>query len=426
MNATLKKGSLLLLVVFCFGFKGGEIVELEGYFNARYSANFLKSTQNVKFVMPPGTRARIEETKAFSSGNHGLKVQILSGPQKGQSAWVYYKSSDPDMKLFASEQDMKKEQTTTQVEQASHVRTTRKTEALRTPAGETAEKVVEHITQGNRAVQKHGKPGGPCEGCEVSNLHARDVAPARPSSVSPSATKWTPMASGSDKPVITPPTRTQNPFGIRSVRCGTKAGAYDLCSFGDDPAPGKIRFFNRGPNKIVSTGESRSREWSFNFEGGARQDIGISISDMPNGTISQTQESYIMLFPRVTLPNIRTEGNRQIVTLPNGETVTYNAQTKEVIGGVFSEDGPLTSGGKELSPAKVSYKGNGVMLRIDRRGEEPRLGGGQATITKQGRSCKVPVKDLWPDQSEKSPVHFKYFSDSDFDAYLKRKCGFGL
>ncbi|WP_373997712.1 hypothetical protein [Bdellovibrio bacteriovorus] len=419
------KQALILFIVFCLGFKGGDIVELEGYFNARYSANFLKSTKNVKFVMPPGTRARIEETKKFNSGNYGLKVELTSGPHKGESVWVYYNTANPSMKLYPGEEEMKQNASTETVEVATQVKTTKETPALRVPASETAEKVIENVSQANRVVQEQGKASGPCSDCEVAQLTSRGES-VTPVGAPEGLVNWTAKPT-QDSPVINPPTRTVNPYGLRSVRCSSKQGGYDVCSYGDDPTPGKFKFYNRGPNKIVSSGESRMREWSFDFEAGARQSLGFSISDMPNSTISQTQESYIVLLPRKTLPHIRVEGNKQIVTLPTGETVTFNTQTKEVIGGVLSETGALTSGGKALNPAKISYSGNGVMVRVDRVGEEPRLQrNGTATISKQGRSCKVPVVDLWPDQSSSSSARFKYFSDSDFDAYIKRKCGFGL
>lgn len=425
MKLSMKRWGFFLLIPLILGVSSGGVIELEGYFNARYSANFLKTTRNVKFVMPPGTRAKIDETKLFGSGNYGLKVEVLSGKHKGEKVWVYYKPSDPGMKLFANAQASGEALAAAEVEESRSVQATRKTEALRVPAAaEKAEEqqAIQEMNQQIKEANKKVQETKPCDGCEVSKAQSRDTVPNDAGKIV-STFSARPSADGA---VIRPPTRTVNPYGIRPTRCRT-VGSYDSCTFEGDTSEGKFKIRNQGPNKVVSAGEYRSREWSFEYEAGARQDIGISISDSPNSTISQTQESYIMLFPRKTLPHIRVEGNKQIVTLPTGETVTYNAQTREVIGGAFSEDGPMTSGGRNLSPAKVSYRGNGVMVRVDRRGEEPRLlANGTATVTKQGKSCKVPVRDLWPNQAQNSPVHFKYFSDSDFDSYLQKKCGFGL
>lgn len=432
MSFVIKRWGLVLLIPFILGLKKGERVELQGYFNARYSANFLKKTPNVKFVLPPGTRARIDETKKFSSGNYGLKVEILAGPKKGEKVWVYYNIKNPSMKLYES---VEAEGAETQVaSEAQSVRTIRKTEALRIPAEFErnqqvlgAREVTKKIAQANRKVQETGRPGGPCDNCGAANLHVSGVK--APAVVAPSMSSFSLRAS-QDPPVLRAPTRTINPHGIRSSRCHSVGDrSYESCIFEGESVEGKFKLTNTGPNRIVSAPEEgRQRVWEFQYEGGARQDLGFSISDSPNGSVSQAQESYIMLFPRKTLPHIRVEGDRQIVTLPTGETVTFNKRTREVVGGVLTENGPITSGGKELSPAKVSYHGTGVMVRVNHVGHnEPRLQStGFAQISKEGKICKVPVKDLWPDQRKQSGLHFKYFSDSDFDSYLKKKCSFGL
>nr|BFD60020.1 hypothetical protein CKG001_21270 [Bdellovibrio sp. CKG001] len=431
MKLALKRWGVIILAPLFLGISSGGLVELEGYFNARYSANFLKSTRNVRFVLPPGTKAKIQEVKKFSSGKYGLNVEVLDGKQKGEKAWVYYNPSNPGMKLYEGEQAEAQDKTTKEVEKADRVRTTRKTEALRVPAGaqekenkDAAAEVARQIEKGNKVVKEQAQPGGPCRDCEVSKLYSRDVKQSE--AVDPKVSQFAGRSSA-DAPTLRPPTRTVNPYGVRPVTCRT-VGTYDSCTSQGDPAESKFKLFNRGPNRIVpSKAENRDRIWTFEYEGGARQDLGFYISDSPNSTLSHIQETYMMVFPRKTLPHIRVEGNRQIVTLPTGETVTFNAQTREVIGGVMSEDGPITKGGTKLDPPKVTYRGSGVVVRVDARGDEPRLQkNGTATISKQGRTCKVPTKDLWPDQRQSSAAHFKYFSDSDFDTYLKSKCGFGL
>lgn len=410
---------LILLSPLFLGLSSGGLVELEGYFNGRYSANFTKSAQNIKTVLPPGTQGRIDEIKKFNSGNYGLKIDVLSGPNKGEKVWVHYNPSRPGIKLYENATTLRQERPTPNPETASHAKTTKKTEALRVPANaeeieqsKNAEKLVRQIQQGNQSVQNHGHPGGPCATCEVANFYARDSYSPRKSV---------------DAPTLQSPKRTVNPFGIRPTRCRSLPGNYDSCTFEGDSEPGFFKLNNDGPNRIVTKGAGRSREWTFRFEGNASQDLGFSITDAPNGTISQMQESFLMLFPRSTLPHIRIVGNRQIVTLPTGETVTFNKDTREVLAGVLTENGAMTSGGRDLAPANVNYHGTGVLVRVDSRGQEPRLNRkGTATVTKQGRTCKVPVIDLWPNQSENSPVHFKFATDAEFNSYLQRKCGFGL
>ncbi|MNJ94649.1 hypothetical protein D3C87_123510 [compost metagenome] len=447
MTSTLKKAGVILLALISFGFKGNEIIELEGYLNARGSANFLKSTNNVKFVLPPGTKAKITDSKTFNSGNAGLLVEVLDGPKKGEQVWVYYNESNPTMKLYKDEASMDSDTPTKKIDEAKNAKTTQDTPAIRAPASVPdidkkvskasatvdAKNVINRIETANSAVKDHGKPGGPCADCKVSQVYARDLpkkeAPMSkpaPRSEAPAkapvaSQKFTPRTS-QDTPRYQTPSRTMNPFGVRSKRCQTRVGeSFETCIYEGESLPGSFKFSNYGPNNIVqSTGAGKSRDWEFNFQGNARQDIYFSITDSVSGTVSQLQESYFMVFPRTTVPTIRVEGGRQIVTLPNGETVTYDANTKAVIGGVLSESSAVGA-----RPAQVKYHGNGVMLRVDARGKDPRVGG-TATITKQGKSCSVPTKQLWPNQSSEGAMHFKYFSDSDFNDFLKTKCGFGL
>lgn len=447
MTATWKKWGLLALTFFIFGFKGNELIELEGYLNARSSANFLKSTGNVKFVLPPGTKARIQESKTFGSGNSGLLVEVLDGPKKGEQVWVYYNESNPTMKLYKDEASAKEDKPTKKVAEATQAKTTKDTPAIRAPAStpksdkkyvnppirpasNDIQKMIGGIEKGNQSVKELGKPGGPCADCDVKKVYQRDVdanreiTRASPVTTSPKTAKAVAFEpkSSQDTPRYQTPSRTQNPHGVRSQRCGSPRGTpYQECVTEGESVPSAFKFSNYGPNSVVPVaGETNSRDWQFSFEGHARQDIYFSITDSHSGRVSQLRESYFMIFPRTTVPTIRVEGNKQIVTLPNGETVTYDVRSKQIIGGVLSENGSVGA-----QPARVSYGGNGVMLRVDAVGKDPRIGT-TATITKQGKTCRVPASKLWPNQSASSAMHFKYFSDADFDAFLKQTCGFGM
>ncbi|MBK9323495.1 MAG: hypothetical protein IPM97_11240 [Bdellovibrionaceae bacterium] len=207
---------------------------------------------------------------------------------------------------------------------------------------------------------------------------------------------------------LIPPIKDENTSGIRSAMCGSRTGGYEVCIFNGEVVPGRFKFSSGNIEKT-------SREWNFHFENKARQDLGFTILDSKNGVVSTTKESHFMIFPRHNLPNIRIEGKNQIVTLPNGETIIYDVSSKKITGGVFSED-------------KV-YRGEGVLIRADQTGDDGRFakkGNTMATITKKGKTCSVPKKELWPDQSQSSALHFKYANDVEFDKYLKKRCKFGL
>jgi hypothetical protein len=275
------------------------------------------------------------------------------------------------------------------------------------------EEALNKVIEGNAAVDKVHNLNDRC--CELSDTYQRDAGGATENAEHALAVRAKFEAKSShDEGVLTEPSTGENTFGSRSTVCGTRPGNYDVCIFEGDVSPGRFRFTNK---VVTAAAEGRSREWTFSFEGKNRQDISFDVLDSTDGKSRQVKDSHMMVFPRKYLPNIRIEGQKQIVTLPTGETVTYDVTTKEIIDGVLSE-GPLGKG-----PGNVAYKGNGLLLRIDGN-TEPRQGkGAMATISKGGKSCRIPAKSLWPDQSDSSALHFKFATDDAFNEFLKTKPG---
>ncbi len=206
-----------------------------------------------------------------------------------------------------------------------------------------------------------------------------------------------------------------------------------------------FEFSNQGGNPILTPRRDATknqfftRDFQFRFDDRARQDIHLLISDWVASRdrafrLSGLMHSLLHFFPRNYLPAIANAGDSNIVTLPTGEEVEFNAVTKEIRGGVLAES-PV-----DLSPDRndrkypaVSYQGQGVLVRADARGADPRIGTTAAisagtspsTCDKPGgcRHCEVPSKELW-DQS--GAVRFKFITDQEFDRYLTARCGFGL
>ena len=73
---------------------------LADYLNARDSANFRRSTPNIKLLLPKGSIVKIQMIKTFTSGNLGFQVAVLNGPHTGETAWVYYDRQSPAMTLY--------------------------------------------------------------------------------------------------------------------------------------------------------------------------------------------------------------------------------------------------------------------------------------------------------------------------------------
>lgn len=106
------------------------------------------------------------------------------------------------------------------------------------------------------------------------------------------------------------------------------------------------------------------------------------------------------------------------VTLTTGEKIVYDRNTRKVKGGVFTERAvDLNPNRFNRKFAPVNYTGKGISIRINRRGEDPRLAKGHAEVTQNGMTCKVAIQELWND------TDFKFSDDSKLVEFLNRKCG---
>ena len=206
-----------------------------------------------------------------------------------------------------------------------------------------------------------------------------------------------------------------------------------------------FEFSNSGGNRIlphrrdISKNQLYTRDFQFRFDDRARQDVHLSVTDWVASRdkqfrLSELMNSVMLFFPRNYLPAVVTAGDRNIVTLPTGEEVEFNAHTHEVSGGVFSETPVDLNPDKSLRqfPA-IRYTGSGVMVRADARGLDPRLGT-VATVTTgspppnciQGKACnqcEVPAREIW---AQSGAARFRFAQDQDFHNYLLSRCAFGL
>lgn len=206
-----------------------------------------------------------------------------------------------------------------------------------------------------------------------------------------------------------------------------------------------FEFSNRGGNRIlpnrydIDKNLLFTRDFQFRFDDRARQDIHLAVTDWAPSADRQFRLSELMntvmhFFPRNYLPAIASADRRYLVTLPTGEQIQFDALTHEIVGGVLAE-APV-----DLTPNRaarrfpaVTYSGKGVVVRVNARGADPRLGT-TATITtgspaadcpkgKKCDQCQVPSKELW---NQSGAVRFKFPTDEQFDQYLRSRCGFGL
>lgn len=206
-----------------------------------------------------------------------------------------------------------------------------------------------------------------------------------------------------------------------------------------------FEFSNRGGNRIlpnrydISKNLLFTRDFQFRFDDRARQDIHLAVTDWPPSAdrqfrLSDLMNSIMHFFPRNYLPAIASLDGKYLVTLPTGEQIQFDALTHEILGGVLSEvPVDLTPNRAARKFPGVNYSGKGVVVRVNARGADPRLGTTATIMTgsppadcpkgKKCDQCQVPSRELW---SQSGAVRFKFPTDAEFDQYLRSRCGFGL
>jgi hypothetical protein len=206
-----------------------------------------------------------------------------------------------------------------------------------------------------------------------------------------------------------------------------------------------FEFSNHGGNRVLSPRRDASknqfftRDYQFRFDDRARQDIHLMVSDwVPSRDrqfrLSELMNSLILFFPRKMLPAIVNFGERNIVTLPTGEEIEFNAATQEVAAGVFVEAPvDLNPDGRARKFPDISYSGGGVMVRADARGTDPRLSASALILNNAAPAdcipgspcarCQVPSRALW---EQSGAVRFKFATDQEFHRFLLSRCAFGL
>lgn len=190
--------------------------------------------------------------------------------------------------------------------------------------------------------------------------------------------------------------------------------------------------------KKPEPGGGPDRSFDFNFTSRARQDIYVDITDAPTDRLSELMSSYFYFFPRKYIPAIKVIDDKFIVTLPTGEEVLFSSVSKEIVGGVLKEGLPIDQGPDRFKRKfpDIKYSGTGVMLRADRRGEDPRIISSGAIPTAKAIKvsgdncsqvkpceCLIPKNKLWEQGGQ---VHFLFKSDDEFNNFLKSQCKFGF
>jgi len=204
---------------------------------------------------------------------------------------------------------------------------------------------------------------------------------------------------------------------------------------------------NRGSPRINPrglTGSGALRKFTFLFPDRARENIYLTVND--DVAISRRFSHDNMFrewhfFPRLQLPTAeKTEGGSALrIMLPTTEPVVFDAQTKEIIGGVLEED-PIDFNNSRYARKnpRIHYRGNYLAITVAQRGEAPRRHevwgqAKQAEIhypAKYDRVCRISPRHIWdqrPKPGDSDPtLVMLHATDESLFAMIEKRCGWDL
>lgn len=83
-----------------FAQQKGDVLQVDtAAFHARSSAYFAGDT-NISFYLAKDDIAEIISVRRLPSGNKALEIKVITGPNSGKTAWVYFDKKDPGLEVF--------------------------------------------------------------------------------------------------------------------------------------------------------------------------------------------------------------------------------------------------------------------------------------------------------------------------------------
>jgi hypothetical protein len=204
---------------------------------------------------------------------------------------------------------------------------------------------------------------------------------------------------------------------------------------------------NRGSDRINPRGLQGAgalRYYKFLYPDRALENIYLTVTDdvAVSGRYSyDNMFRELHFFPRLELPSVEkiAGGARLRVTLPTRETVDFDADSKEIVGGVLRE-APLDANPNRHARRNpgITYRGRNLMITVAQRGEAPRLAEvwGQSKYAevyypaKYDKPCRVSPALIWdqrPKPGDADPrLAMLHPTDDSLFALLEGQCRWDL
>lgn len=187
--------------------------------------------------------------------------------------------------------------------------------------------------------------------------------------------------------------------------------------------PGGVTFVQKASHPLIGTYNpfkamtSPYRSVEFVSQRKSLNETYLTLAEISGAPDSYDVKSVMILLPRKTVPKIETIGDRIHVTLPTGEKVVIDKDTKAILDGALLE-GPmdLNEDRFKRKQPNVHYIGTGISIRVNHRYLAPMEGAETATIKQGKNTCTVPRAVLFADGEIKSQ------SDAEFVKAINTAC----
>lgn len=184
---------------------------------------------------------------------------------------------------------------------------------------------------------------------------------------------------------------------------------------------------NFGPNHIITEPpldflNTPSREYFFQTDDYSRRDTYLWVTDYNgSGRFSDFIETVMVFIPRIVPMSVTETEETLDVTISTNEKVSFFKKYKTL-------DTPLmTEGPVDLTPDRsrrkypeVEYHGQGIVIRSDAKGSDPRLVK-KVKILKTGQPvCEMDAKLFW---TQEDHPKFRFVQDQEVMKLITQYCG---